>query len=134
MLLETSDAERAAEMDALLAEFWYRGEPERSSEHLERAYALVNELAPSPAKAHVISQVARYRMLAGAREEAIRIGEQALAIAEHWVSGSSKRMRSSTSAPQRPTWVTAPGSKSFSAPSRSPPRRARPTLHGRRTI
>ena len=83
MLLETSDAERAAEMDALLAEFWwYRGEPERSSEHLERAYALVNELAPSPAKAHVISQVARYRMLAGAREEAIRIGEQALAIAE----------------------------------------------------
>ena len=83
MLLETGDAERAAEMDALLAElWWYRGEPERSSEHLERAYALVNELAPSPAKAHVISQVARYRMLAGAREEAIRIGEQALAIAE----------------------------------------------------
>jgi class 3 adenylate cyclase/tetratricopeptide (TPR) repeat protein len=82
-LLATGDAERAAEMDALLAElWWYRGEPERSSEHLERAYALVNELAPSPAKAHVISQVARYRMLAGAREEAIRIGEQAFAIAE----------------------------------------------------
>ena len=52
------------------------------SEHLERAYALVTDLPPSPAKGHVLSQVARYRMLAEAREEAIRIGEEALAIAE----------------------------------------------------
>ena len=82
-LLAAGDAERAAEMDALLAElWWYRGEPERSSEHLERAYALVKSSPPSPAKAHVISQVARYRMLAGAREEAIRIGGEALAMAE----------------------------------------------------
>jgi class 3 adenylate cyclase/tetratricopeptide (TPR) repeat protein len=75
--------EQASEADALLAEvWWYRAEPERSSEHLERAHALVAELPTSRAKAHVLSQVSRYRMLGGADEEAIRIGEHALAMAE----------------------------------------------------
>ena len=41
-----------------------------------------DDLPSSPGRAHVISQVARYRMLAGADEEAIRIGGEALAIAE----------------------------------------------------
>jgi tetratricopeptide (TPR) repeat protein len=81
-LLANRDPERAAEMDALLAELWWlRGSPERSSEHLERAYALVDGLAPSPGKAHVVSQVSRYRMLSGAHEEAIRIGGEALDMA-----------------------------------------------------
>ena len=82
-LLDCDDTERAAQMDAILGElWWYRARPERSSEHLERAYALVRDLPSSPAKAHVVSQVARYRMLAGASEEAIRIGGEALAMAE----------------------------------------------------
>ena len=54
----------------------------RSSDHLERAFASVHDLPSSPGKAHVLSQVARYRMLGGADEEAIRIGEEALAMAE----------------------------------------------------
>jgi class 3 adenylate cyclase/tetratricopeptide (TPR) repeat protein len=82
-LLANGEIERAAEMDGLLAElWWHRGNLNRSSEHLERAYALVEDLPPSPAKAHVVSQVARYRMLAGADQEAIRIGGEALAMAK----------------------------------------------------
>jgi class 3 adenylate cyclase/tetratricopeptide (TPR) repeat protein len=82
-LLACADPERAAQTDATLAElWWYRAEPQRSSEHLERAYALVSDLPPSHAKAHVVSQVARYRMLAGASQEAIRIAGEALAMAE----------------------------------------------------
>jgi class 3 adenylate cyclase/tetratricopeptide (TPR) repeat protein len=82
VLLAAGDAERAAEADALLAElWWYRGDSKRSSEHLERAYASVRDLPSSHGKAHVLSQVARYRMLAGSDEEAIRIGADALAMA-----------------------------------------------------
>ncbi|HEU0305243.1 MAG TPA: adenylate/guanylate cyclase domain-containing protein [Gaiellaceae bacterium] len=82
-LLATGDAVRAAEADALLAElWWYRGESTRSSDHLERAYASVRDLAPSHGKARVLSQVARYRMLAGSDEEAIQIGAEALAVAD----------------------------------------------------
>jgi class 3 adenylate cyclase/tetratricopeptide (TPR) repeat protein len=83
VLLDVGDAERAAEADAVLAElWWYRGEAERSSAHLERAYGLVTDLPPSAARAHVVSQVARYRMLAGLHEEAIRVAAEALAMAE----------------------------------------------------
>jgi class 3 adenylate cyclase/tetratricopeptide (TPR) repeat protein len=82
-LLASGDTERAAEMDALLAElWWHRGDSARSSEHLERARALVKDLRPSRPKAHVLSQVSRYRMLAGANEEAVRFGVEALAMAE----------------------------------------------------
>jgi tetratricopeptide (TPR) repeat protein len=76
-------SERAAEADALLAEVWWnRGDRERCDLHLDRAAALVDELPASPAKVHVLSQIARYRMLAGAYAEAIHIGEEALAMAE----------------------------------------------------
>ena len=75
--------ELAAVADALLAElWWYRADSARSSEHLERARSLVDDQPPSRWKAHVLSQVSRYRMLAGAHEEAIRIGGDALAMAE----------------------------------------------------
>ena len=82
-LLASGRSERAAEADALLAEVWWqRGDRVRCDLHLDRAAALVDELPASPAKAHVLSQIARYRMLAGVHEEAIRIGEDALAMAE----------------------------------------------------
>ena len=82
-LLASGRSERAAEADALLAEVWWqRGDRARCDLHLDRAAALVDELPASPAKAHVLSQIARYRMLAGAYEEAIRIGEEALTMAE----------------------------------------------------
>ncbi|HUF00880.1 MAG TPA: AAA family ATPase [Gaiellaceae bacterium] len=82
-LLEAGDAERAAEADALLAEhWWHRGDRDRSREHLGRAHELVSDLQPSPGKAWVLSQLARYLALAEENEEAIRIGGDALAMAE----------------------------------------------------
>ena len=82
-LLAVGDGEGAAVADAILAELWWlQGARARVSEHLVRAYDLVCALEPSPAKAHVLSQVARYRMLAGDDDEAIRIGCEALAMAE----------------------------------------------------
>ncbi|MDQ3380359.1 MAG: AAA family ATPase [Actinomycetota bacterium] len=82
-LLASGRSERAAEADALLAEVWWqRGDRARCDLHLDRAAALVDELPASPGKAHVLSQIARYHMVAGAYEEAIHIGEEALAMAE----------------------------------------------------
>ncbi len=80
--LAAGDVERAAQADALLGElWWYRASPDRTQEHLDRAYGLVRELPVSAAKAHVVGQMARYRMLAGRDEEAIRLGEETLAMA-----------------------------------------------------
>jgi class 3 adenylate cyclase/tetratricopeptide (TPR) repeat protein len=82
-LLAAGDSEGAAVADTILAELWWlQGSRARVSEHLVRAYDLVCGLEPSSAKAHVLSQVARYRMLAGDDDEAIRIGCEALAMAE----------------------------------------------------
>jgi predicted ATPase/class 3 adenylate cyclase len=82
-LLQTGDREHAAEADALLSEYWWhRGDRDRSLVNLDRARELVASLPPSQGKAYVLSQVARYRMLADENEEAIRIGEEALAMAE----------------------------------------------------
>ena len=81
-LLAAGDSEHAAEADALLAEsWWHRGDRDRSLEHLDRARRLVDELPPSPGKAHVLSQLSRYRALAERNEEAIQAGEEALAMA-----------------------------------------------------
>jgi class 3 adenylate cyclase/tetratricopeptide (TPR) repeat protein len=82
-LLADGRVEQAAEVDALLAEvWWYRGDRERCDRHLERAAAGVAELPDSPAKAFVLSQISRYRMLADQFEDAILVGEQALAMSE----------------------------------------------------
>ncbi len=82
-LLETGDSERAAEADALLTDVWrYRGNRDRARDHLDRAHSLVQDLPPSAGKAHVLSQVSRYDALAGKGHDAIRIGREALAMAE----------------------------------------------------
>jgi class 3 adenylate cyclase/tetratricopeptide (TPR) repeat protein len=82
-LLAADDAEHAAEADALLAElWWHRGDRGRAFEHLTRAGNIVENLPTSPGKAHVLSQLSRYRALAGEGEEAIRAGSEALAMAE----------------------------------------------------
>ena len=65
--LATERVELAAEADALLAElWWFRGDRDACDRHLERAHAFVQDLPSSPGKARVLSQVSRYRMLAGA--------------------------------------------------------------------
>jgi class 3 adenylate cyclase/tetratricopeptide (TPR) repeat protein len=82
-LLENDQEEQAAQADALLAEYWWhRGERDRSFEHLERSQRLVAGALPSPANAHVLSQVSRYLALAEENEKAIRVGLEALAMAE----------------------------------------------------
>ena len=82
-LLEAGRREEAAEAEALLAElWWHRGQRDRAFEHLERAQELVREAGPSRAKAWVLSQVSRYRMLAEENEEAIRVAREALEMAE----------------------------------------------------
>jgi predicted ATPase/class 3 adenylate cyclase len=81
--LATGNDERAAEAEALLAEYWWhRGNRDRSREHLDRARALVADLPSSAAKARVLSQASRYLAIAEESEEAIRVGGEALAMAE----------------------------------------------------
>jgi class 3 adenylate cyclase/tetratricopeptide (TPR) repeat protein len=82
-LLDAADAETAAEADALLAElWWHRGERDRCSDCLHRAHDVVRSVPASRSKARVLSHVARFRMLAEENGEAIRVGREALAIAE----------------------------------------------------
>jgi class 3 adenylate cyclase/tetratricopeptide (TPR) repeat protein len=84
-LLAAGHIERAAETEAMLAEGrWTRGDRAGSDLHIERARVLADDVPPSRAKAYVLSQVARYRMLAGDYREAIDFGQQALAMAEQF--------------------------------------------------
>jgi class 3 adenylate cyclase/tetratricopeptide (TPR) repeat protein len=82
-LLEAGDREPAAEAQAMIATIaWHEGDADRCSESLEHAAALLEEVAATPAKAFVLSQISRYRMLAGANQEAILVGREALTLAE----------------------------------------------------
>ena len=83
VLLAAGLREPAAEVAALLAEsWWHRADRDRCFEQLAAAEELVRDRGPSAAKAHVLSQVARYRALAGEVEGPIRVGREALDIAE----------------------------------------------------
>jgi len=82
-LLGAGDSEPAAEAEALLAKtWWFRGQRDRAATHLERAAELIRHAPPSPAKARVLSELARQSMLAAENEEAVRLGNEALAMAE----------------------------------------------------
>jgi class 3 adenylate cyclase len=82
-LLEADDVERAAELESMLAEVWWRrGEHPAMRKHLDRAVSLVTDRPPSAAKARVIGQAARYRMLASDTPSALALGHEALAMAE----------------------------------------------------
>jgi class 3 adenylate cyclase/tetratricopeptide (TPR) repeat protein len=82
-LLKTGGVERAAELESMLADVWWRrGEHSAVREHLDRALSLVADRAPSAAKARVVGQAARYRMLAGDTPSALLFGDEALAMTE----------------------------------------------------
>ncbi|MGZ4408057.1 MAG: ATP-binding protein, partial [Gaiellaceae bacterium] len=82
-LLAARNADGAAEAETRLAEhFWQTGERDQAFGHLRRAGELVEPLPPSFVKAHAIATASRFRMLAGEEEDAIRLGREALAMAE----------------------------------------------------
>ena len=82
-LLECGDPETAAEAETALTELtWLRGDADEAIRHLDRARQLVEGRDTSRVKAYVVSTVSRYLMLAGRSEESIRVGREALAMAE----------------------------------------------------
>jgi tetratricopeptide (TPR) repeat protein len=81
-LLAVRDVEGAAEAERILSwHLWVAGERDRAFAHLDRALELVSDSEPSAAKANVVGTAARFRMLAGEGEEAIRFGLEALEMA-----------------------------------------------------
>ena len=82
-LLAAGNAALAAEAEVLLAESaWYAGQRERQSEHLDRGLQLVVDTPPSPSKASVLAQAARFDMLATRYTSMLEHGRRALEIAE----------------------------------------------------
>jgi tetratricopeptide (TPR) repeat protein len=80
--LAAEDRELAAEAQAQLAvNAWNRGDRELTDARLAVAEEIAAGLSVSRAKAHVLATAARYQMLAGRYEEAIRVGEEALVMA-----------------------------------------------------
>jgi class 3 adenylate cyclase/tetratricopeptide (TPR) repeat protein len=77
------DPEHAAMAEVMLGELaWRRGNRADLLTRLDRAVALVAETAPSPAQTFVLANVSRFLMLNGQDADAIRVGREALAMAE----------------------------------------------------
>jgi class 3 adenylate cyclase/tetratricopeptide (TPR) repeat protein len=82
-LLAAGDRATAAEAEAVLAELsWVRGDYDPAIEHLNGARELVAGGGPTRIKAYVLAALSRHRMLTGDGPEAIRVGREALAMAE----------------------------------------------------
>jgi class 3 adenylate cyclase/tetratricopeptide (TPR) repeat protein len=74
--------EKAAEAMVLIGELqWMEGDPTAFGT-LEDAAALLQEGSASPAKAHVLSSLARFRTIGDENEKAIEVGLEALAMAD----------------------------------------------------
>jgi class 3 adenylate cyclase/tetratricopeptide (TPR) repeat protein len=82
-LLEAGEAERAAEAEAFLAHgAWYRGDRDTAQQHFSQAEALVAHGGGSASKARVLALSARFRMLKADDEHAVRVAEEAFALAD----------------------------------------------------
>jgi tetratricopeptide (TPR) repeat protein len=83
-LLEAGDVSGAAEAESTNA--WLlslAGKPEQARERDGRALELVRDAAPSPAKALILSSVGAHSVfVSGRRDEALRLLQEALALAE----------------------------------------------------
>ena len=81
-LLRAGDEQTAAEAELSVSRIWWRrGQRDESFRHDTRAAELAGTRT-SQAAARVLAQLARARMIAGDPGEGIRLGEQALAMAE----------------------------------------------------
>jgi tetratricopeptide (TPR) repeat protein len=82
-LVALGDSDRAARAEALLATYWWdRGRRDRSSEHRDRALALVVDRPASLDKVDVLTRGASSLAVRAEVDGAIRVGEEALAMAE----------------------------------------------------
>jgi DNA-binding SARP family transcriptional activator/class 3 adenylate cyclase len=82
-LVAAGDPEMAAEAEVTLEELqWLRGDTDRAAEHMDRARELVDGREPSRATASVMRRISGRLMLSGEAAEAIRLGQEALAMAE----------------------------------------------------
>jgi class 3 adenylate cyclase/tetratricopeptide (TPR) repeat protein len=80
---ERLPAEQAAEATALLADIaWKQGRGEDMETYLDEARSLVDALPASRAQAAVLSERARYEMLAGRVDVALELALEAVAMAE----------------------------------------------------
>ncbi len=81
-LLRAGDPEGAAAAEAMLARaWWFRGVWDRARSSFDRAFALVPDGPPTAAKARVLAEVAAFRMLDGAFEEAVSVAGDVLEAA-----------------------------------------------------
>jgi hypothetical protein len=82
-LVAGGDREIAAEAALMLADLsWREGNRARMLEHLDEARSLVAEAPPSRIQVSVLSELARYDMLADRNDSAIEVGREALSMAE----------------------------------------------------
>jgi class 3 adenylate cyclase/tetratricopeptide (TPR) repeat protein len=82
-LLAAGDLGTGAEAEMLIGEtVWLQGLRDQTFEHVRAAAALVEDEPSSYSKAYVVANVSRFLALAGEHQEAIRLGREALAMAE----------------------------------------------------
>jgi tetratricopeptide (TPR) repeat protein len=82
-LLAAGDSGTAAEAELLIGEtFWMQGQRDGTFERVRAAEALIADEPTSASKAFVVANVSRYAMLAGDKDDAIRLGREALHMAE----------------------------------------------------
>jgi class 3 adenylate cyclase/tetratricopeptide (TPR) repeat protein len=82
-LLAHGDRGAAAEAEMLLCDLiWRQGRRDLAHEHLRGARSLIEGAEPSWSTAFVLSEIARFLMLAGQREDGTRLGREGLAMAE----------------------------------------------------
>ena len=81
--MASGDLDLAAAAEIVLADVsWHEGDLDRSAMHQRQAAELVAGTPTSKAKAFVVANLSRFLMLAGESAEAIRVGREALAMAE----------------------------------------------------
>jgi class 3 adenylate cyclase len=82
-LLAQGDRYTAAEAEILLCDLiWRQGQRDLAHEHLARARSLIEGADPSRSTAFVLTEISRFLLLAGQREEGTRLGRKGLAMAE----------------------------------------------------
>jgi class 3 adenylate cyclase/tetratricopeptide (TPR) repeat protein len=78
-----SDVHDAARAEMVLGEYrWLRGDEAGSDEHFRAAAVLADQMSEGDAQLHVLGNLARFAMLAEENERAVKLGRQALLLAE----------------------------------------------------